>query len=206
MQANKPTYRVPATRTRQQGVAAVEFALVAMLFFLLFFGIVEIARAMYICNTLQEVTRRAAALAATADFSSATAMQRVREQAVFRESPGFLVFAQPVTDDHVKIDYMSIRKDGTTLTMTPIPTGSLPSSPAANYANCLKDPYGNDCIRLVRVRVCEPGGGDACDSVPYQSLVSLVTLSFGLPQSTTIVNAETLGLPEGVPADPCGCP
>jgi hypothetical protein len=206
MQANKRTYRVPATRTREQGVAAVEFALVAMLFFLLFFGIVEIARAMYICNTLQEVTRRAAALAATTDFSSATAMQRVREQAVFRESPGFLVFAQPVTDDHVKIDYMSIRKDGTTLTMTPIPTGSLPSSPTANYANCLKDPYGNDCIRLVRVRVCEPGGGDACDPVPYQSLVSLVTMAFGLPQSTTIVNAETLGLPEGVPTDPCGCP
>jgi hypothetical protein len=206
MQANKTTYRVLAIRTREQGVAAVEFALVALLFFLLFFGIVEIARAMYICNTLQEVTRRAAALAATTDFSSATDMQRVREQAVFRESPGFLAFAQPVTDEHVKIDYMSIRKDGATLTMTPIPTGSLPSSPAVNYANCLKDPYGSDCIRLVRVRVCEPDGGAACEPVPYQSLVSLVTLSFGLPGSTTIVNAETLGLPEGTPPDPCGCP
>ena len=204
MQANKPICPVRATHTRERGVAAVEFALVALLFFLLFFGIVEIARAMYICNTLQEVTRRAAALAATADFSSATAMQRVRQQAVFRESPGSLVFAQPVTDDYVRIDYLSIRKDGTTLTMTPIPTASLPSSPAVNYANCLKDPYGSDCIRLVRVRVCEPDGNDACTSVPYQALVSLVTLSFGLPRSTTIVNAETLGLPEGLP--PCGCP
>jgi hypothetical protein len=206
MQANKPTYRVRATRARERGVAAVEFALVAVLFFLLFFGIIEIARAMYICNTLQEVTRRAAALAATTDFSSATAMQRVREQAVLRESPGFLMFAQPVTDEYVKIDYLSIHKDGPTLTMTPIPTGSLPSSPAVNYANCLKDPYGSDCIRLVRARVCEPDAGAACARVPYQSLVSLVTLSFGLPESTTIVNAETLGLPEGVPPDPCGCP
>jgi hypothetical protein len=206
MQANKTTYRVLAIRTREQGVAAVEFALVALLFFLLFFGIVEIARAMYICNTLQEVTRRAAALAATTDFSSASAMQRVREQAVFRGSPGFLAFAEPVTDQHVKIDYMSIQKAGTTLTMVPIPTGSLPSSPAVNYANCLKDSYGGDCIRLVRVRVCEPDASAACEPVPYQSLVSLVTLSFGLPESTTIVNAETLGLPEGTPADTCGCP
>ena len=40
MQANKTTYRVLALRTREQGVAAVEFALVALLFFLVFFGIV----------------------------------------------------------------------------------------------------------------------------------------------------------------------
>jgi hypothetical protein len=191
---------------REQGVAAVEFALVAVVFFLFVFGIVEIARAMYICNTLQEVTRRAAALAATADFSSATAMQHVREQAVFRASPGGLMFAQPVTDDYVKIDYLSIHKDGSTLSMTPIPTGSLPGSPAVNYANCLKDPYGSDCIRLVRVRVCQPDGSDTCTPVPYQTLLSMIALTFGLPVSTTIVNAETLGLPEGLPPDPCGCP
>lgn len=206
MQASKPTYRVRTARARERGVAAVEFALVALLFFLLVFGMIEIARAMYICNTLQEITRRAAALAATTDFTSTADMQRVREQAVFRESPGFLVFAQPVTDAHVRIDYMSIHKDGTTLTMTAIPTGSLPSSPAVNYANCLKDPYGSNCIRLVRARVCDPDGSDACDRVPYQSLVSLVTLSFGLPEATTIVNAETLGLPEGTPSGPCACP
>jgi hypothetical protein len=133
-------------------------------------------------------------------------MQHVREQAVFRASPGGLMFAQPVTDDYVKIDYLSIHKDGSTLSMTPIPTGSLPGSPAVNYANCLKDPYGSDCIRLVRVRVCQPDGSDTCTPVPYQTLLSMIALTFGLPVSTTIVNAETLGLPEGLPPDPCGCP
>jgi hypothetical protein len=116
------------------------------------------------------------------------------------------MFAQPVTDDYVKIDYLSIHKDGSTLSMTPIPTGSLPGSPAVNYANCLKDPYGSDCIRLVRVRVCQPDGSDTCTPVPYQTLLSMIALTFGLPVSTTIVNAETLGLPEGLPPDPCGCP
>jgi hypothetical protein len=165
--------------------------------FTLFFGTVEIARAMYICNTLQEVTRRAAALAATTDFTDSTAMQHVREWAVLRNSPGGLLFAQPVTDGHVKIDYMSVKKSGTSLTMEPIATGSLPSSPAANYVNCLKDPYGSDCIRLVRVRVCQPDGSSTCTPVPYQTLASLVPFVFNLPQSTTVVNAESLGMSPG---------
>jgi hypothetical protein len=192
-------------RRKERGAAAVEFSLVVTAFLLFFFGILEVARAMYICNTLQEVTRRAAALAANADFSSASAMQHVREQAVFRDSPGFLVFAEPVTDMHVKIDYMRFQKVGTNLTAAPIQASALPGSPADNYANCLKDPYGDNCIRLVRVRVCQPGAGDSCTPVPYQALTSFVPLPFSLPMSTTIANAETLGLPEGVPPDPCGC-
>jgi hypothetical protein len=114
------------------------------------------------------------------------------------------MFAQPITDGYVKIDYMSIQKSGSTLTMTPIPSGSLPSSPAVNYANCLKDPYGTSCIRLVRARVCKPDESQTCTPPTYQTLFSMIPLSFGLPEATTIVNAETLGLPEGVPA--CGCP
>jgi len=158
---------------------------------------------MYVCNTLQEVTRKGAALAATTDFSNATAMQAVREQAVLRSSPGVLVFAEPITDRHVKIDYMSIQKSGTDLIMTPIPIGSLPTSPAANFANCLRDSYGSDCIRFVRVRVCQPDGSANCMPVQYQTFVSLIALPFKLPPSTTIVNAETLGMPEG--PLPCGC-
>jgi hypothetical protein len=195
--------RVRPRPRKERGVSAVEFALVAPVFFLVVLGIIEFARAMYICNTLQEVTRRAAAFAATTDFSDSTAMQHVRERAVFRNSPGLLAFADPVSDDHVKIDYMSIQKSGTTLTMVPISAGSLPGSPAVNYANCLKDPYGSDCIRFVRVRVCTPDGSSSCTPVPYKSLISLVPLPFNLPQSTTVVNAEALGMPEGTP--PCGC-
>jgi hypothetical protein len=190
---------------KQRGIAAVEFAFVAIIFFLVFFGVVEVARAMYVCNTLQEVTRRAAALAATTDFSNATAMQVVREKAIFRTSPGFLVFAEPIADGNVKIDYMWIQRSGTSMTMLPIPSGSLPASPAANYANCLNDPYSQSCIRLVRVRVCQADDGQSCTPVTYRTMVSLVPLPFSLPPSTTIVNAETLGMPAGVPPEPCGC-
>lgn len=185
-------------------MAAVELALVSTLFFTLFFTTVEVARAMYVCNTLQEATRRGAALAANADFSSNAIMQQVRQQAVFRTTPGYLMFAQPVSDASIKIDYMWIKKDGASMTMQEMTT--LPPSPAANHANCMGNPYADNCIRLVRVRVCQSGDGAACDRVDYRTLLALVRLPFGLPRSTTIVPAETLGMPAGVPPATCGCP
>ena len=203
MRAIEQLSRLHSRCRKQRGVAAVEFALVALVFFLLFFGIVETARAMYIINTLQEVTRRAAMLAANADFSKEAVMQKVRERAIFRDSPGFLVFAQPVTDRHIAIDYMWIRKTGNSLAMVPILSGSLPASPEVNFANCQGNPYSDRCIRLVRVRVCETASADDCEQVGYQNLVSMVPFTFGLPASVTVVPAETLGLPAGVA--PCEC-
>jgi hypothetical protein len=202
MQAIERRFHFRSSWRKQQGVAAVEFSLVAMAFFIVFFGVVELARAMYICNTLQEVTRRAAALAANTDFSNPAALQNVREQAVFRGSPGYLVFAEPVTDSHVKIDYMWIQRNGTSMTMEAIPSGSLPASPAANVANCMRDPYSQSCIRLVRVRVCQADDGGVCTPLTYRTLVSLIPFPFSLPAATTIVNAETLGMAAGVPAAP----
>lgn len=188
--------------TRQQGVAAVEFTFVAIIFFLLFFGIVEVARAMYIINTLQEVTRRAAAFASNTDFSKEAALQRVRERAIFRDAPGYLVFAESVNDRRVLIDYLWIQQTGNSMAMMPIPQGALPASPEVNFANCQGNPYSESCIRLVRVRVCETASADDCEPVRYRNLVSLVPFTFGLPVSLTIVPAETLGLPAGVP---CAC-
>lgn len=178
-------------KEKQRGVAAVEFALVAIVYFTLVFGTIELARAMYICNTLQEVTRRAAAAAANTDFTDAGALDRVREKAIFRDDPGMLAFADPVTDAHIRIDYLYIERNGNTL--RPEPVTVMPSSPVRNRLICANDPNNPSCIRLVRVRVCAPGGaGAGCGSVPYRSIVSLIPLSFNLPVSTTIMPAETL--------------
>jgi len=199
----------PGPRANQGGGAAIEFALVVLFFLTLVFGILEVARAMYICNTLQEVTRRAAAQAANTDFSDSAAMQRVREYGVLRDSPGFLAFAEPVTDANVRIDYMAITAGANGPALAEIPSGSLPGSPAQNRLVCMSNPNAPDCIRLVRVRVCMTGGGADCNRIPYQSIVSLVPLPFPLPDAVTIVTAETLGLPPGLPpppaAPPCGC-
>jgi hypothetical protein len=188
-------------RSRQRGIAALEFALVAIIFFTLFFGIVELSRAMYICNTLQEVTRRAAAMAVNTDFSDATAMQRVRNRAIFRDSPGKLLLGDPVSDQHVKIDYLQIPSGGS----TPVSmSGALPASPQENRVNCAINSNAANCIALVRVRICAPGGSSAsCDPVDYKAMVSLISLAFPLPPSTTIAKIETLGL---IPGTPCPCP
>lgn len=189
-------YRSPV---KQLGGAAVEFALVALIFFILFFGIVELARAMYLCNTLQEVTRRAAALAVNTDFSNEGAMQDVREQAIFRTTPGVLLMGDPISDRHVKIDYLRLPANSN----IPVSLGAaLPANPLENRVNCAQDMEGARCIRLVRVRICMPGGGaDECDAVPYVPMFSLIPFSFALPFSTTIATVEGLGMPVGVPCE-----
>jgi hypothetical protein len=204
MQVIKPGTGTGRILRNQRGGAAVEFAFIVLIFLTLIFGIMELARAMYICNTLQEVTRRAAALAANTDFSDPVAMQRVRERAIFRTSPGFLMFARPVTDANIKVDYLAVTPAAASLAMAPIPAGSLPADPERNQEICTGNPNDAGCIRLVRVRICLPGGA-GCDPVPYQSIVSLIPIPFPLPKSTTIVTAETLGRPAGIAPAPCGC-
>src|SRR4051812_22112050 len=95
---------------KQKGVAAVEFALVAVVFLTFVFGALELARAEYILNALREVTRRGAAAAASADFKDLGALQMVQAKAVFRDTAGPLPLGAPITADNVKIDYLSVSK------------------------------------------------------------------------------------------------
>ena len=183
---------------RQAGVFAVEFALVAMIFLTLLFTILEVSRALYIWNALQEVTRRAARAAAVTNFSDPVAMARVRQNAIFRNAPGGLAFAAPVTDDYVRIDYMSIRSpSNTVMQKVQIAPAALPGCPARNVVTCTANSGDDSCIRLVRVRICKPGGDD-CTAVPYQTLLPLIALPMDLPTSETIAPAESLGYTPGM--------
>lgn len=178
----------------------VEFALVLTIFFTFIFGVIELARAMYLINTLQESTRRAAAAAAVTNFSDQAAMDRVRQRAIFRDSAGPLLLGPPVTDEHIRIDYMSLTNDGTgQLSLQPV--SSMPPCPARNRLICLADPNDSRCIRFVRARVCDPDSGSACRPVRYQTLAPLIHLPINLPKATTIVTAETLGFLPGM--TPC---
>ncbi|NYE58986.1 hypothetical protein FHW58_000138 [Duganella sp. 1224] len=182
---------------RQRGATAAEFALCVVVFFGALFFIIELARALYLLNTLQEATRRAAAAAAVSDFSDPAVMHRIRQAAVLRDTPGTLLLGAPVTDAHLRIDYLSLaRAPGGAMTLTEIPAASLPACPARARIHCVANPNGASCIRFVRVRVCAPGGAD-CGAVAYQPLFPLTALSFPLPQSTTIAKAESLGFQPG---------
>jgi len=194
----KRAWRHPA---RQSGVAAVEVALLSLIFFMLVLGIIEVSRALYMFNTLHESTRRAAAAAALTSHRDLNALDRIRQDAVFRTGAGGLAFGAPITDRNIRIDYLALVRTGASApVLTPIPLGSLPTCPRANRLICLANPNAGNCIRFVRVRVCAHQGSGECDAVPYQSMAPLIPMPIRLPKATTITMVESFGSqPEGTP-------
>ncbi|MFC5458788.1 TadE family protein [Massilia niabensis] len=185
---------------RQKGTAAVEFALLAAIFFTLVFGIIETARLMYVYNTLQEVTRRAAAAAANVYPGNTTRIQQVKQDAVFRNSPGELVLASPVTDKNIRIDYLALTRETPTgaMTLTKVDESALPKCPAQNRQTCMRDPHANNCIRFVQVQVCDTAHTDSCRPVTSQMLLSFVDMRVPLHRATTITPVESLGYELGM--------
>lgn len=168
----------------QQGAAAVEFAFVAIVFFVLLLGIIEFGRFMYLWNTVQEVTRRAAREAVVSNFTAAE-QNRIRRLAVFSaDTSGIATLpgASEVTSDMVTIQYFND---------IGVPVDAMPSSPAANIEACLDNT--DSCIRYVQVRLCQ-GGGDSCTPVRYEPMIGLFDfLNIDIPPSTVFMPAESLG-------------
>ncbi|MYM41282.1 TadE/TadG family type IV pilus assembly protein [Duganella qianjiadongensis] len=177
---------------QQRGTLAVEFAVVLVIFLLLLFGLLAVAQGLYVVNTVQEVSRRAAVAAAKTDFSDSAALQQIRQQAVFRSTPGLLAFAAPVSDAHVRIDYLSIAKAGDG-SLSLLPMAVLPASPAASQVACTADPYSSQCVQFVRVRLCDAADTATCQPVQLQCIFPWVQLNIALGTAPTIVKADGLG-------------
>lgn len=206
-----PKPRPHGARRRADGVAAVEFALLALVFFTFVFGIMEVARLIYVYNTLQEVTRRAAASAVTIFPRDTTRLDAARYDAVFRSSPGGLMLAPPITSDYVRIDYMALTRDSSgAMSLVEIPAGSLPTCPGQNRQICTGNPNAPNCVRFVRARICDPSVAGDCvpatsDAVfPLPLLRPVPGLTVRLHMATTIAYAEMLGYVPGTP--PCAAP
>ena len=182
---------------RQAGAFTVELALVLFLFLAMVFTIIEVSRALYMWNTLQEVTRRAARSAATTNFKDGAAMTQLRREAIFRSTSGELAFGAPITDQHIVIDYMALtNQNGGGTTQMPIPHSDMPGCPVRNRIICSADSGDTSCVRFVRVRICQPGSN--CTPVPYKTMLPLVDLPLNLPMATTIVRAQSLGYAPGM--------
>jgi hypothetical protein len=186
----------------QNGVAAVEFALLAMVFFTFVFSILEVARLMFVYNTLQEVTRRAAVRAAQVYPTDAPAVARVRQAAIFRDTPGELVLAPPITDENIRLDYLNYN-------LAVIAPASWPSNAANNRAICMANPHAANCIRFVQARVCDSGDAVNCAPVISAMVFPLIDLRVPLHKAVTIAPIESFGYVQGTPPDPppppCGC-
>ena len=67
---------VTRLRLHQAGATAIEFALVASIFFMLLIGIAEFSRVLFYWNTAGEATRLGARIAAVCDAKDATIKER----------------------------------------------------------------------------------------------------------------------------------
>lgn len=198
-ETNKSGGRRKSPPIKQRGTTSIEVALLSLVFFTLIFGIMEISRLLYVYNTLQEVTRRAAALAVNVYPRDTAAISDLKQRAIFRQSPGTLLLAPPVSDQHVRIDYLGFN-------LSQISQGSWPADAAENRLICSGNPHAARCIRFVRARICTPGPEDDCVSVTSELMIPLLPLQARLSRATTIAPVETLGYVPGTPPPPQPCP
>lgn len=190
-----PHLAVINPRNVQRGVAAVEFALVAILFFLLLLGVMEFGRLLYVWNTVQEVTRNAARQAVVTDFTKTVAIDAIKRAAVFGSDDGHLPASPEVTDAKVVIRYLyAIEADGTGKKVAP-----MPLSPGDNIAACITPSRNTSCIRFVEVCVSiGVSTEETCPTEPSISFVPMIGLfsqfaDLKIPLSTVRMPAESLG-------------
>src|SRR5437762_7472984 len=188
--------RILSTAHSQRGVAAVEFALIAVVFFMVLLGIAEFGRIMYVWNTTQEVTRRAAREAVVRDFSAAETAA-IKREAIFQAGTSGTVSLPAgveITNATVRLVYLTVDAGGNTVAIT---AGNMPADPADNISACGDAArVFTSCIRFVQACIAVD---DTCvSSIPYQPMVVLlgnlgIDLAINIPASTVVMPAESLG-------------
>ena len=111
------------TRYRQNGLATVEFALVAFVLFMLMFGVIEIGRGFFVVSALDEATRRGARMAVVCP---------INDPAIFQAAAFNSAVIPDLDASDISVEYL----DG---------SGGLVATPAVAT--------GFRLIRYVRVRV-----------------------------------------------------
>lgn len=189
----KPSIPSRLLRGAQRGAAAVEMAVVSILFFLMLFGAVEFGRMMYLLNTVQEVTRNAARQAVVTDFSNAAAVAAVRRSAMFRLDDGVLPGAPELNTANINIRYLN----GAGADASPMPV-----DPSDNIAACLDATRAASCIRFVEVCLSTGATCAPAQSVSFTPFTFFFTGSgysradmtgVLVPMSTVRMPAESLG-------------
>ena len=180
----------------QRGAATVEFALLAIVFFMVLLGIMEFGRLIYVWNTTQEVTRRAAREAVVRDFSG-TEIAAIQRESIFQggsSGTAYLPAGVEITNTTVKIVYLTVDAGGNRVAIT---AGNMPLDPADNISACSDILRMNiSCIRFVQACIAVD---DTCaNSIPYQPMVLLLSnlgidLAINIPASSVVMPAESLG-------------
>ena len=108
---------------KQSGLSTVEFALVALVLFLMIFGVIEIARAFFVTSLLDEATRRGARMAVVCP---------INDPEIFQTAAFNNTLIPDLDAGDITVEYLDT-------------AGAIVGNPA--------DPTGFRQIRYVRVRV-----------------------------------------------------
>jgi hypothetical protein len=109
-----------------QGLTTVEFAIVGLLALVALIAVLEVGRALFVFNALDESTRRGARMAVVC----APGDPAIVQTALFATGGGASPLVNGLSADHIAVEYLTT-------------TGSVIADPAANYG----------AIRYVRVRI-----------------------------------------------------
>lgn len=188
----KIAYKTP---NNQHGTTVVEFALFAVLFFVLLFGILEFGRLFYLYNTVQEVTRHAARSAVVSLTTSKSDIQKTAVfSAVSSGSPVGLPAGGEVTNLMVSITYLHGRWLDPSSADSEWKYDELDVTsfdPANNIKECVVN--SDLCINFVEAKVCKMTGS-VCVPVKYVPMVGFFPfLAVPIPASTVIMPAESMG-------------
>lgn len=177
--------KFPRIKARQRGASAVEFGIIAVLFFTLLFGIIEFGRIFYLYNTVQEVTRCAARQAAVKWTDQ---WGNIKQQCLFGADE--LVAGWEIHGVNVRLRALNL-------------AGGVadPDSKGENAANCMRDQADPDCIRFVEAKIVlensctiDANGVENCQPIRYQPMFGLIPVSgVGIQNSTVTMPAESLG-------------
>lgn len=170
-----------------------------MLFFTLFFGIIEFGRFFYLYNTVQEVTRCAARQAVVTwrddwykeDLKAIPPIISIPRQCLFGHDElvaGWEISSSNIQLRALNLDYGEVKKND-------------PGSIEENITNCATNPAGSNCIRFVEASlwcvVKNKADEKFCDAsthrIIYQPSFGLIPLSVYIPNSTVTMPAESLG-------------
>lgn len=172
-------------KTRQRGASAVEFGIIAVVFFTLLFGIIEFGRFFYLYNTVQEVTR-CAARKAVVNWSNQWGS--IQQQCLFGQNE--LVAGWEIGTTNVRFRHLNVCDDPSTPKDDAVVAN--PGSATDNIEACSNNT--SNCIRFVEARLwCTGTKNCANNIITYQPMFGLIPLQVGIPGSTVCMPAESLG-------------
>jgi Flp pilus assembly protein TadG len=142
-------HRLPGAR-RQRGVAALEFALVATVFFTLLIGIMEMGRVLFYWNTAGEATRMGARVAVVCDINSSQSASNP----VIKDMQQLLPILQPA---NVTVTYAPAGCDATSCTSVTVAIANVPVNTVVPFVpfNLTMPPFST---RLPRESLNSVGG------------------------------------------------